>query len=152
MRRRKDVVHPETMIDMMWFEPTLTEDVPTEFYLPAAATKAVALLQMHGVQMRKLTQPVRGVEQFVITSNGNAPSQPSPADRGSHTLRRLEGAWGPAPTDVPAGAFAVPMKQPLARLAFYLLAPTSDDGLTAWNYFDDMLGAEVKVYPVLRKK
>jgi hypothetical protein len=44
------------------------------------------------------------------------------------------------------------MNQPLARLAFYLLAPTSDDGLTAWNYFDEMLGADVKVYPVMRKK
>ena len=43
---------------------------------------------------------------------------------------------------MPAGAWVVPMNQPLARLAFYLLAPTSDDGLTAWNYLDDVLGAE----------
>ena len=31
------------------------------------------------------------------------------------------------------------MDQPLARLAFYLLEPTSDDGLVAWNYLDDRL-------------
>ena len=43
------------------------------------------------------------------------------------------------------------MNQPLARLAFYLLAPTSDDGLTAWNYLDDLL-QDAKVYPILRKK
>ena len=44
------------------------------------------------------------------------------------------------------------MNQPLARLAFYLLAPTSDDGITAWNYLDDSLGADAKTYPILRKK
>ncbi len=45
------------------------------------------------------------------------------------------------------------MNQPLARLAFYLLAPTSDDGLVTWNYLDDVLGdTAVKTYPILRKK
>ena len=53
---------------------------------------------------------------------------------------------------VPAGSFAVPMNQKLARLAFYLLAPTSDDGLVTWNTLDEMLGADVKEYPILRKK
>ena len=54
----------------------------------------------------------------------------------------LDGDWQAAAADVtvPAGAWAVPMNQPLARLAFYLLAPTSDDGLTTWNYLDDLLG------------
>ena len=44
------------------------------------------------------------------------------------------------------------MNQPLARLAFYLIAPTSDDGLVNWNFLDDVLGADVKMYPILRKK
>ena len=43
------------------------------------------------------------------------------------------------------------MNQPLARLAFYLLAPTSDDGLVTWNYLDDVL-QDVKTYPILRKR
>ena len=54
--------------------------------------------------------------------------------------------------EVPAGSFAVAMNQPLARLAFYLIAPTSDDGLTTWNFLDDMLGEGVKTYPIYRKK
>jgi hypothetical protein len=41
------------------------------------------------------------------------------------------------------------MDQPLARLAFLLLEPRSDDGLTNWNVLDGKLeGADV--YPVLR--
>ena len=44
------------------------------------------------------------------------------------------------------------MNQPLARLAFYLLAPTSDDGVVNWNVIDDLLGEGVKTYPIWRKK
>jgi hypothetical protein len=44
------------------------------------------------------------------------------------------------------------MNQPLARLAFYLLEPRSDDGLVNWNALDAALGQEVKVYPILRSR
>jgi hypothetical protein len=43
------------------------------------------------------------------------------------------------------------MDQPLARLAFYLLEPASDDGLVAWNYLDEQL-KDAKTYPILRVK
>jgi hypothetical protein len=42
------------------------------------------------------------------------------------------------------------MDQPLARLAFILLAPTSDDGLLTWNVLDDRLADGM--YPILRRK
>jgi hypothetical protein len=151
MNRRKDVVRPEQMTDRLWFEPTATEDVPAEFYIPAAATSSLDLLRKHGVQMRQVTAPVSGVEQFVIASNTARPPTNS-IDTQQHALRTLEGTWEPAAgVTAPAGSWAVPMNQPLARLAFYLLAPTSDDGLVTWNYLDDVL-KEAKVYPILRKK
>jgi hypothetical protein len=152
MNRRKDVVHPEQMVDMLWFEPSKTEDVPHEYYVPASATKAIALLALHGIQMHAITAPVRGVEQFTITSNTQRQATNS-IDTGAHGLRSIDGTWAAAAdVTVPAGAWVVPMNQPLARLAFYLLAPTSDDGLTAWNYLDDSLGSDAKTYPILRKK
>ena len=40
------------------------------------------------------------------------------------------------------------MNQPLARLAFYLLAPTSDDGLGNWNFLDEML-KDAKTYQIM---
>ncbi|MGE5835278.1 MAG: M14 family zinc carboxypeptidase, partial [Acidobacteriota bacterium] len=55
MWRRKDVVKPEQMTDRMWFEPTATEDVPVEYYIPAAATASIELLRKHGIQMRQTT-------------------------------------------------------------------------------------------------
>jgi hypothetical protein len=153
MNKRRNVVNPEMMIDRLWFEPTKTEDVPTEYYIPSAAEKALANLRAHGIQLRRLTAPVKGVEVFTITSNTQRPANPNSIDTGSHALRTLDGAWAADPAaEVPAGSFAVAMNQPLARLAFYLIAPTSDDGLANWNFLDDMLGEGVKTYPIYRKK
>ncbi|TVR62317.1 MAG: hypothetical protein EA422_11490 [Gemmatimonadales bacterium] len=43
--------------------------------------------------------------------------------------------------------WVVPMDQPLARLAFLLLEPRSDDGLAAWGLVDPWIG---DAFPVLR--
>ncbi len=150
MNRRKDVVRPESMIDMLWFEPTATEVVPAIYYVPADASRALERLRAHGVRMTRVSAPVRGVEQFTMTSNTARPPNGS-IDTGTHGLRTLEGTWVAAPqAAVPAGAWAVPLNQPLGRLAFYLLAPTSDDGLLAWNFLDDLL-KDGEPYPILRK-
>ena len=44
------------------------------------------------------------------------------------------------------------MDQPLARLAFLLCDPRSDDGFMAWNILDPVLGAMPvpRYYPILR--
>ena len=39
--------------------------------------------------------------------------------------------------------------QPLARLAFYLIEPESDDGLVTWNVIDEGL-AVGQTYPIYR--
>jgi hypothetical protein len=152
MNRRKDVVHHEQMVDMLWFEPTATAVVPTAYYVPATALKAVELLKRHGVLMKQVTSPVSNLSSFAITESMFQCNVPS-IDTGTHNLHRLEGTWGPpaAGATAPAGSWMVPMNQPLARLAFYLIEPTSDDGLTTWNYLDDLL-KDAKTYPILRKQ
>jgi hypothetical protein len=146
MNRRKDILKPEQMVDMMWFEPATTERAPSSYYVPADAAKAIELLKAHGVQMKAVTRPVQGVEQFTIA--GNAAGQTFEG----HSMRKIEGAWEAQPeVTVPKGAWEVSMSQPLARLAFYLLEPASDDGLVAWNFLDDPL-KDARVYPILRKK
>ena len=155
MARRKDVLRAETMGNGMWFASTAAETVGSEYYLPANAEKALELLRAHGVQVRQVTQPITtGLEHFVLGSNTARTSQGMSMDTGTHGLRTITGQWEAvaAGTTVPAGSWAVPMNQKLARLAFYLVAPTSDDGLATWNFLDDFLGAEAKEYPILRKK
>jgi hypothetical protein len=145
MNRRKDVVKPEQMVDMLWFEPVATETVPSAYYVPADATKAIDLLKAHGIQMKAVAQPVKGAEQFSIESNTAGQTFEG------HPMRKVEGKWQAADVTVPKGAWEVPMTQPLARLAFYLIEPASDDGLVNWNALDDQL-KDAKVYPILRRK
>jgi predicted deacylase len=145
MRRRKDVSRPEQMVDVTTFEPSATEVVPQTYFVPADATAALALLKAHGVQMREVTRGVKGVEQFAIESTRSRSFQ-------QHDMRIVEGKWEPAPgVVVPEGSWAVPMDQPLARLAFYLLEPMSDDGLTVWNALDSLLQG-TKTHAILRKR
>jgi len=146
MNRRKDVVKPEQMVEMMWFEPATTESAPAAYYVPATATKAIELLKAHGIQMKAVAQPVKGVEQFAIDANTAGQTFEG------HAMRKVEGKWqATADVTVPKGAWEIPMTQPLARLAFYLIEPASDDGLVNWNSLDDEL-KDAKVYPILRKK
>jgi hypothetical protein len=147
MCRRKDVVKPETMVDMLWFEPATTEVVPAAYYIPLTATKAVEHLKAHGIRMQEMML-AGDIEGFGIT--GNTATQ----NFEGHTIRRLEGKWGMKIDFKPhAKYWEVSMNQPLARLAFYLIEPTSDDGLVAWNYLDDTLKDTAAAhYPILRRK
>jgi len=151
MSKRKDVVIKEQVIDRLWFEPTATETAPLEYYIPADATAALDLLRTHGVVMRQVTQPVSGLHHYAIKENTQAPPRAG-IDINGHALRTLTGEWVAGDAAAPAGSWVVPMNQPLARLAFYLLEPNSDDGVTTWNFLDPMLGEGVTRYPILRKQ
>ena len=151
MNRRKDVIKAEQMTDRLWFAPTATETAPSEYYVPATATKTLELLRHHGVQMKQITAPVSGLQQFTIATNVQAAPRAG-IDINGHALRTVTGAWAAGSTAAPVGSWLVPMNQPLARLAFYLLEPNSDDGATTWNFLDDLLGEGVTVYPILRKQ
>jgi hypothetical protein len=56
-----------------------------------------------------------------------------------HRNTALKGAWKIEEVSFPGGAIRVPLDQPLARLAAYLLEPESDDGLAAWNFLNRYL-------------
>jgi hypothetical protein len=147
MNRRKDVVKPEQMVDMMWFEPATTETAPRGYYLPPNLTKVVDLLKAHGVQIEEVRGALKeSLDGFRITANTQAASTFE-----GHTIRKVEGQWG-AKLDMrpPTSGWVVYTNQPLGRLAFYLLEPASDDGLVAWNFLDDVLKDATTFYPILR--
>jgi hypothetical protein len=150
MNRRKDVVKPEQMVDMLWFEPVTTETAPAAYYIPLTETKSIELLKAHGIQMKQMML-AGNVEGFGITANTVGQNFEG------HAIRRLDGKWGTR-LDIKPGVmfWEVRMDQPLARLAFYLLEPTSDDGLVAWNYLDDRLKDVTPPssghYPILRRQ
>lgn len=148
MELRKDVKKPEKMVEYGTFEATETERVPSTYYLPANLTGALENLRAHGVRTTTLAKATNlTVEEFQIS--GNTVAQRSFE---GHTERTLEGKWVPAERELPAGTVVVDLKQPLGRLAFYLIEPRSDDGLVDWNVLDPALGEGVTVYPIVRSR
>ena len=146
MELRADVRKPERMVEWGTFAATHSEVVPASYYIPANLTKVVEMLKAHGVRTTTLAKGTKlQVEEFQIESNTVAPK---PFEQ--HTERTLTGAWVKAEREIAAGTIQVDVKQPLGRLAFYLLEPRSDDGLVNWNHLDDALGADVKTFPIIR--
>ena len=85
--------------------------------------------------MERLDQPVTvPLEEFRI-----ATSQVAAQTFEKHQERTVTGQYEPTERMIPAGTYRIPMKQPLARLAFYLLEPRSNDGLLTWNFLDEAL-------------
>ncbi len=87
-------------------------------------------------------------ERFRIATNTQAERE----YQGTHKARTLTGAWEATTQSLPAGSLVIPMDQPLARLAFILFDPRSDDGFMWWNILDAVLGTTPSptYYPVLR--
>lgn len=144
MHRRADVVIPETMAEETTFTATLRGRVPAAYYVPAGQKTAIERLRAHGIVLEPVQQPIAAsaLEVFTLTSSTTGQAFEN------HEERTLEGSWGTASTDIAAGDWRVPMTQPAARLAMYLLEPRSSDGLVTWNLFDEALAGGR--YPVLR--
>ncbi len=146
MRRRLDVVRPDTMPEFGTFAATESETVPAAYYVPTRLDNVLNLLDDHGVRWRKTgSEETLTVERFVIDSTTVAPREYQ-----GHTQRTLFGRYVTERMVVPAATAVVPMDQPLARLAFLLLEPRSDDGLVNWNFLDEALEGE-RHYPIVRR-
>lgn len=146
MHKRADVVRPEPMADLTTFTSTDRERVPTAYFVPADQKTAVERLQAHGIRLERLGAPLGGpLEEFVV-----ATSVTTPRAFEDHQERTVTGTWTAVERGVPAGAYRVPMSQPLARLAFYLLEPRSNDGLVTWNVLDEAL--KTGRSPILRTR
>ena len=106
-------------------------------------------LEAHGIRYRVTTaeQPFSG-DRFKIATN----TVETREYQGAHKGRTLTGVWEATEQPLPAGSLVIPMDQPLARLAFILMDPRSDDGFMWWNLLDAVLGQTPApgYYPVWR--
>lgn len=147
MNRRLDVKKPEMMYEYGTFEAAETERVPRAYYIPATLEAAIERLEAHGVRISRLeSDQTLPLEQFRIDKTT---TEPRPFQ--NHQERTVEGAYEPVEQALAAGTVVVSMDRPLARLAFLLLEPRSDDGLLDWNVLDDAI-KDAKYYPILRSR
>jgi hypothetical protein len=147
MFRRTDVRRPEQMWEYATFEAAESERVPSAYFVPAELQAVGERLRAHGIRLERLGQASTiPVEEFRIASTEIA-SQVFE----NHRERTVTGQYAATERSLPPGTWRVPMNQPLARLAFYLLEPRSNDGLLTWNLLDETL-KDAQVYPILRAR
>lgn len=142
---------PVRMKDYGLFEATRTVVMPSGWLIPrphvesGRYAQAIERLRWHGVRVETLVEDAQlDVERFVVTALTKAerPFQ-------GHNEAKLTGRLERAKLSVQRGALFIPANQRLARLAFYLLEPESDDGLVTWNLIENGLAAG-GTYPIYR--
>jgi hypothetical protein len=145
MLRRTDMRRPERMPEFGTFTGTELETAPAAYVLLEPTANVLANLAGHGIGVRRIdTSRELDGETFRVDSTSVAAREFQ-----GHRERTVHGMWQAATVQVPAGSVLIAMDQPLARLAFTLLEPRSDDGLVNWNYFDRQIEAGRGV-PIVR--
>jgi hypothetical protein len=147
MERRLEVSRPQQMPEFIWYDAATTHSVPAAWLVPDSMGVVLDRLQAHGIRSERVSLPEGALEVFVTDSASTARA----ASEG-HRERHEFGHCAAVAVEPAArgGWIRVPGNQPLARLAFVLLEPQSDDGLAAWGLLDPWLTAG-SGYPILRQ-
>jgi len=143
---RKDTVFTQVMPEYGAFTATETSRMPATYYVSQSAADVVRpYLDAHGIDYSVLSSgQTLQAEAFVVDST-------SVAEREFQQIyeRSLSGSYNEVRIDLAPGSLIVNTRQPLARLAFYLLEPLSDDGLVNWAQMDKFDDPGM-TYPVFR--
>lgn len=145
MLRRRDVRTPTPMADLTTFRGTESTVAPPAYYVLPQARAVIDRLEAHGLAVVRYAEGrVVDAQRFHVDSTRLAEREFQ-----GRRERTVWGAWAsPGEVTLPPGTAFVSLDQPLGRLAFTLLEPRSDDGFTAWGFFDD--GVAEGALPVLR--
>jgi len=135
------------------FEATRSVSRPWAYVVPAHLKSVISNLKAHGVEMTNDIPSGLGpgshaellYEIYTIDSITR-----SKREFEGHHLVSVEATARVEKRALPADSMIIQTAQPLGNLIVYLLEPESEDGLVAWNFFDDVLkeGAEFPVWRV----
>jgi hypothetical protein len=144
---RTETQTPTEMYEFGTFTPTEWETIPSAYFIPPDLEGVVELLAAHGVRTMTVHQAPAGAEIEVFQIDSLSTSE---REYQGHRAQEVWGMYGsPQPASFEPGTVMVPMDQPLARVAFALLEPRSDDGLVAWGLLSAVLKAGAD-YPITR--
>lgn len=124
------------------YVPTHSRKIPIGYFIDQKYGRVVDRLLMHGIKVQQLSKDFSAqldwflVDEFVRSREFQ-----------KHKMVQLKGKWNREERLVKSGTYFVPTRQPLGRLAAYLLEPESNDGLVTWNFFDSTLEIQ-KEFPV----
>ena len=114
------------------FNALRKEAIPAAYVFGSEFGKVVELMRRQGIAVQKTSASWTGsAASFVVDSVIHTRFFEG------HCGMLLEGNWAaPAADTVAAGSFVVSTNQRFGMLAAFLLDPSSEDGYTAWNFFD----------------
>ncbi len=120
--------------------------LPSAYLLSAEFSACCDNLQRHGIEVEQLREDI----ELEIEASRIGKVTHAEREFEGHKLATLDVEREPRRRQFPAGTLVVRTSQSLGRLAALLLEPESEDGLAAWNFFDDHLeaGGEFPVYRV----
>jgi hypothetical protein len=147
MRQRTGVIKLVKMPVMASFAPTVTSTLPFAYAFDEKTAQAILpILHRHGIVVDKLTAAASVTAQgFTVDTIINKGRSETP-----RMLKDVGGRWNdPAVRSLLAGSYVVRAGQPYGLLAFYLLEPESEDGLTQWSFYDSVMTAGNE-FPVVR--
>jgi len=143
---------PRTTVDVpifVRFEARAAKPVPRAYLFPPERGDIVSLLDAHGIRYEVLGETYTHLVQTFMLFDPGPLAEPFPGTAG-HRPRQVAWDVHEGVRHLPAGTVRVPMDQPLARVAFHLLDPESDDGLVVWNFWDQVVnqgrGAELPLW------
>jgi Zinc carboxypeptidase len=145
------VAKPMLMQDYAGFAPIDLVNVPRAYLIPGGAghtllvERVAGLLARHGIATERIPQDLQVEVEAVVP---NAVTRSQRLFQGHHEVRLGDVTRARRTVLMPAGSLRVPLGQPLARLIFHLLEPTSDDGVVTWNIADEWIavGQDVPIY------
>ncbi|MCA9310265.1 MAG: M14 family metallopeptidase [Phycisphaerales bacterium] len=128
------------------FAPLESVSRPLAYAIPASLESVVDHLELHGVQVVRLDEPLDvSVERSRVLDLTHTATPYG----GRRRVEEITVSSRPGEETLPADTWIVRLDQPLGTLAAYLLEPRATDGLTAWGFLDDHL-APGEDYPILR--
>jgi len=134
------VYHPDkpTVFKIPFFtkaEPDATVKLPEAYIIPVEWIDVIKRIQLHGIKYYTIKKPTLFTIQayrFKNTRFKNTSFEGRFSATFSLDTVTMKRTYQP-------GSVIVPMNQPLARLAAYLLEPTADGSLASWGFFNTVM-------------
>jgi zinc carboxypeptidase len=147
---QESVAKRQLMQDYGFFSPVDRVTVPRAYvvpgYEPPAVNRVASLAALHGIRTERLVEASTIAVEVVVPGHVERSAR---AFQGHQEVHLTDVHRESRTIELPEGSLVVPMNQPLARFAFHLLEPTSDDGVVNWNILDEWIG-DGKAVPIYR--
>jgi hypothetical protein len=143
-------VQERTIKNFRAFSPTRYEKVPFAYYIDNSDGRMDSVLiklREHGINPEEVREVPDSLETFLVTEVIKAPRPFQ--DR---ILNTVNGSWmSVSSPSIPL--FRVTTNNTKRNLIFYLLEPTTDDGLVSWTFANPRLsnGQSIGIYRQLKK-